>query len=241
MSLLNFSEDLILKIWQMIKNDNIMCSLVLGCKQFRDIGFKFGWLHSIHFKHNDNLNEFIKFYSRPNIFLSRFKITGMFDPYLTVLGYNKIWPKEIEFERCSISNFDNIPVSPTERLIIRDLQRRRSGGPTITVNWSSLPNLKVLDIYAPDLDFNGMELCKNLEIIRIDLDRIRFLPVFFANFPNLELIATTCVAIERFHFLSKKLRVCIVPKKYDFISDSLLVPKSHLEINYSMNIQSIDI
>ena len=241
MNLVNFSEDLILKIWKMIKNDKSMCSLVLVCKEFRDIGFKFGWLHSIHFKHNDNLNEFIKFYSRPNIFLTRFKITGIIDPYLTFLYYNKILPKELEFERCSINSIDNIPVSPTERLVIRDLQRRRTGGPTITVDWSSLPDLKVLDIYAPDIDFKGMELCKNLEIIRIDLDRIRLLPLFFSNFPNLQVIATTCVAMEPFHFLSKKLRICIVPKKHIFISDSLLVPKSHLEINYSMNIQSLDI
>ena len=238
-----FSEDLILKMWLMIKDDKTRCSLVLTCKEFRDIGFKFGWLESIHLSHNDNLNEFIKFYSRHNDFLQRIKISGIIEPHINVLTYNQPWPKEIEFERCSMGSdkHDNIPISPTERLVIRDLNRRRTGGSAVTINWKAFPNLKVLDIYAPDMDFEGLEMCKNLEVIRIDLDRIRFLPIFFTNFSKLRVIATTCVSHEPMHFLSKKLKICMIPKKHVFTSDSTLVPKSHLGLDSPINIQCIDI
>ena len=238
-----FSEDLVLKIWKLVKDDKIRCSLVLSCKEFRNIGFKFGWLRAIHFKRNNNLLDFVEFYCRPNIFLERIKISDVNDPHMSVLNCIDPWPKEIEFERCCIGskNHINSSVSPTERLVIRDLNRHRTGGIAVRVNWASLPNLKILDIYAPDINFEGLEMCKNLEVVRIDLDRIRFLPVFFADFSNLQVIATTCISYESMHFLSKKLKICMVPKKHVFSSDSLLVPKSHLSLNTPMNIQCLDI
>ena len=77
MSLMIFSEDLVLKIMGIIKDDKIKCALALTCKEFRNICFKFGWLRAIHFKSGDNLFNFIKFYSRPNIFLERIKFSGV--------------------------------------------------------------------------------------------------------------------------------------------------------------------
>lgn len=243
MSLLFFSEDLMLKIWKMVTDDKLRCSLVLTCKEFRNIGFKFGWLRAIHFTKNHDLLDFITFYSRPNHFLERIKISGIIEPHVTVLDYTQPWPKEIEFERCYIGSVNsiNIPVSPTERLVIRDLHRHRTGGTAVVINWSSLPNLKVLDIYAPDIDFEGLDMCKKLEVVRIDLDRVRFLPSFFSNFADLRVLATTCISSEPMHFVSKKLKICMVPKKHLFSSESLLVPKSHLGLDTPINIQCIDI
>ena len=225
MSLRIFSEDLILKIMEIVKDDNIRCAIVLTCKEFRDIGFKFGWLRAIHFKSGDNLFNFIKFYSRRNDFLERIKISNIIESGMSVLDFIEPWPKEIEFEGFYINH--NIPVSPTEKLVIRDLHRHRTGALAVKIKWESLPNLKFLDIYAPDINFEGLELCKNLEIVRIDLDRIRFLPIFFTELSNLQVIATSCKFSHPMNFLSKKLKIC--------------VPNSHLSLNTHMNIQSLDI
>ena len=100
---------------------------------------------------------------------------------------------------------------------------------------------KILDIYAPDINFEGLELCKNLEIVRIDLDRIRFLPIFFTQLENLQVIATSCISFQPMHFLSKKLKICMVSKTYIFSSESELIPKSHLNLNTPMNIQCLNI
>jgi len=243
MSLIRFTQDVLFLIWKMSKGDKIKCSLVLVCKEFRDIGFKFGWIRSIKFSQGENLINFSRFYFQHGKFLKRIRISGVVEPHMSLLNSALPWPKEIEFERCYMGsdNYINIPESPTERLVIRDLHRRSTGGTAFRMNWASLPKLKVLDIYSPDIDFTGLELCKNLEVVRIDLDRIRFLPSFFADFPQLEVIATTCVSVERLHFLSKKLRICMIPKKFPFTSDSLLVPRTHLGFDTGINIQCLDI
>jgi hypothetical protein len=243
MFLLDFPQDVLLKIWEMTNCDTIKCSLVLICKEFREIGFKFGWIRSVKFSHGDNLIDFTKFYSRHCNFLERIRISGVIEPHISVLDSTLPWPKEIEFERCYMGcqNYINIPVSPTERLVIRDLYRRTTGGMAFHLNWESLPKLKVLDIYSPDIDFNGLDSCKNLEVVRIDLDRIRFLPSFFADFPNLRVIATTCLSNEPLHFLSKNLRVCMITKRFPFTSESLIVPSTHLGLDPPMNIQCLEI
>lgn len=245
MSLRIFSEDLVLKIMENIKDDKSRCSMVLTCKEFRDIGFKFGWLRAIHFKNGDNLFNFIKFYSRRNDFLERIKFSGMIETHMSVLDLIELWPKEIEFEGCYMGfiNDFNIPVSPTEKLVIRDLHRHRTGerGLAVKLKWESFPNLKILDIYAPDINFAGLELCNNLEIVRIDLDRIRFLPIFFTQLPNLQVFATSCISFQPMHFLSKKLKICMIQKTYRFSSESELLPDSHLSLNTPMNIQCLDI
>lgn len=222
-------------------DDKIRCAIVLTCKEFRDIGLKFGWLRAIHFTRGDNLFNFIKFYSRPNNFLERIKFSGIIEPDTSVLDLIQPWPKELEFEGCYTGSNNNIPVSPTERLVIRDLHRHRTGGVAVKINWKSLPNLKILDIYAPDINFEGLELCKNLEIVRIDLDRIQILPLFFTQLENLQVIATSCISFQPMHFLSKKLKICMVSKTYSFTSESELVPNSHLSLNTPMNIRSLNI
>ena len=240
MSFSIFSEDLVLKIMEFF-DDKTRCAIVLTCKEFRDIGFKFGWLQAILFKRGDNLFNFIKFYSRRNDFLERIKFSAVIEQDMSVLDLIEPWPKELEFEGCYMGSNNNIPVSPTERLVIRDLHRHRTGGVAVKVKWESLPNLKFLDIYAPDINFEGLELCKNLEIVRIDLDRIRILPVFFTQLENLQVIATSCISFQPMHFLSKKLKICMISKTYIFTSESELVPKSHLNLNTPMNIQCLKI
>ena len=240
MSLMIFLEDLVLQIMRNV-DDKTRCAIVLTCKEFRDIGFKFGWLQSIYFKRGDNLFNFIKFYSRPNIFLERIKFSAVIESNMSVLDLIDPWPKELEFEGCYTGSNNNIPVSPTERLVIRDLHRHRTGGVAVKVKWESLPNLKILDIYAPDINFEGLELCKNLEIVRIDLDRIRILPLFFTQLEKLQIIATSCISFQPMHFLSKNLKICMVSKTYIFTSESVLVPNSDLSLNTPMNIQCLDI
>ena len=139
------------------------------------------------------------------------------------------------FTNCFIGDeIVDIPESPTEKLIIRDRY-------TINIDWQKFPKLKFLDIQVNDTNFVGLENCKELEVLRIDLGVDKYLPNFFADFQNLKVIATTCFAIEPLHFVSKHLKVCLMNKKHAFTSNSDLVPKAHLGLNYTMNIQCLEI
>jgi len=213
-----------------------MISLIGTCKYFKKLGNEFGYLKYINVKGYKNFVKFIKFYFTPNDFLESVSIKDINNPISWMI--ERPWPKEMIFTNCFIeNNIDEIPESPTEKLIIRNCTNRS----TIHIDWKKFPKLKILDIQVNDIDFVGLEKCKELEIIRIDLGIDKYLPNFFADFQNLKVIASTCFAIDPLHFVSKKLKVCLMNKKYPFTSNSELVPKAHLGLNYTMNIQCLEI
>jgi len=235
MSLFKIFEELIVTIWKIIDCDKCSCALFETCKDFRQIGIKYGWMRTIKLNRNSLIKDFLNFYTRYDISINNLTIEGLdCEPWIEYITF----PKKIIFERSRLGNkLLNLSTKQvTETLVIRDLTTESA-----YVNWEMLPKLKVLDVYGPDINFDGLENCKDLEIIRIDLCKVKELPKFFENFSKLCLIATTCVANEPFHFVSKDLKCCSVIKKHTFTSNSFFVPKSHLEIGFKMNIQSIQI
>ena len=231
-----FSDDLILHIFKFISTNKNMISLIGTCKYFKKLGNEFGYLKYINVKGYKNFIKFIKFYFTPNEFLQSISIKDIDNPIRWMI--ERPWPKEMIFTNCFIGNdLVNIPESPTEKLIIRDNTIRSS----INIDWQKFPKLKILDIQVNNTNFAGLEKCKELEVVRIDLGIDKYLPDFFADFQNLKLIASTCFASEPLHFVSKQLKVCLMNKKHAFTSNSELVPKAHLGLNYTMNIQCLEI
>lgn len=239
MFLATLPEDLILHIMQnpCLKNKDMIAFIRIS-KNFLKLGKKVGYIKSIIFgMHTDYMN-FVQLYNRRNFFLRCLTMENMDNPALWI---PKKWPKEIFFNRCHMGNkLIDPPASPTETLVIRDLERHHNYN-TIKINWSKIPNLKIIDIYAADLDFTGLECCKKLEVIRIDLtNSSRKLPLFVANLQNLSIIAVSCKTTEAMNFLSKKLKICFVPKIKKFSSSSNIVPEKHLSVTSEyINLQSI--
>ena len=239
MNLDNFSDDLILHILKFVSSNKNMISLIGTCKYFKKLGNEFGYLKYINVKGYKNFITFIKFYFASDNFLESVSIKDIDNPIRWMI--ERPWPKEMIFTNCLIGNdLVDIPESPTEKLIIRDLYSAKNRS-TIHIDWQKFPKLKILDIKVNDINFAGLEKCKELEVVRIDLEVDKYLPNFFAGFNNLKLIASTCFANDSLHFVSKKLKVCLMNKKYPFTSNSELVPKAHLGLNYTMNIQSLEI
>ncbi len=233
-------EDLILYIWVMIETNKDMVALISTCKRFRDIGKERGCIKSIEFQENSNYHNFIELWGRPKLFLHQIKISDFANPISWIP--TKHWTKTMIFERCYMGEeYIDPDGSKTETLVIKDVHRRRNRY-TLRINWSKLPKLKVLDLYVPDVDLNGLETCQELEAIRIDVNNNnRFFPEFLAKLPQLRFIALSCcLATEKVHFTSPDLKICFVPKKQDFTAVSKTVSKSHLESDFYVNIQCYD-
>jgi len=239
MSVTKIPDELINKIWKFIDCDKTLNVLFKTCKEFRKISINYQWPRSIKINRNTFIPDFIHFYTTTTILIDSLLIEGL-DSICWLQDIT--FPKKIIFERCKLdNNILNVTTEQiTEILIIEDLHRNKMDEP-IYINWTMFPKLKMLDIYAPDINFDGLEKCKDLEVVRIDLDKEKELPKFFENFPNLSLFATTCFASETFHFVSKKFKYCIVLKNTRFTSESSLVPESHLDVDFRMNIQSIEL
>jgi hypothetical protein len=240
MSLEILPDELILHIWGFVETNKDMVALVSTYRRFRNLGKKFGYIKSIKFGMHTNFMNFIELYRGRNDFLQRLTMENINKPMPWI---PTAWPKEMIFNRCFMgSKLADPPPSPTETLIVRDLFRHKHRH-TLRINWCKLKKLRVLDIYVPDVDFTGLDECKELEVIRIDLDnKRRLLPSFLSHMPKLHTIAVTCQADKAMHFVSDKLTICFVPKQQDFTSKSQIVPKRHLKVDSGyFNIQCLNI
>jgi hypothetical protein len=239
MPLITICDELIVEICKIIDCNQSLYAFFKTCKDFRQISIKYNFPRSIKINRYTSIPDFIHFYNTKKILINSVFLDGL--NYISWLK-NITLPEKIIIERCKFgNNFLNFTTKQiTEVLIIKDLHRNKMIEP-LYINWKMFPKLKILDIYAPDINFDGLENCTDLEIVRIDLDKNKELPKFFEKFPNLSFFATTCVATEPFHFVSKKFKCCLVLKKHKFTSESSLVPKSHLDVDFRMNIQSIDL
>jgi hypothetical protein len=80
-----------------------------------------------------------------------------------------IWPKIIHLNFCTISEIiDPSYVTNTEELSIKQhefVNRNIS----LKINWNKFPHLKKLKIIAFDIDLTGIDSCKNLKHVDIQI------------------------------------------------------------------------
>jgi hypothetical protein len=210
MQLIEICDELINKIWKFIDCDQTLNALFKTCKDFRKISIIYNWPRSIKINRSTIIPDFIDFYITKNILIESIIIEGLDSiSWLQDITF----PKKIIFERCKLGNILlNLTTEKiTEVLLIQDLHRNIINEP-VYINWKMFPKLKILDVYAPDINFDGLENCIDLEVVRIDLDNDKELPRFFEKLPNLSLFSTNCFSNKPFHFVSKKIKYCIALK-----------------------------
>lgn len=228
--MLNLSDDLIIYMWCKIFTDKERILLVKTCTFFKKIRKQIGYLKHIEIKNMEYFMPFVKYFRHTKLFLEKLVLCNIDNPILWLSDVP--WPKEVVFNNCILYNkLYKIVKSHTETLEIIDFNRCKHNH-LIQIDWEKFPHLKVLDIQVYDINLDGLENCKQLELIRIDLELERYLPSFIPELVNLRAIATTCYANKQYHFVSNKLKVCIVPKKYIFTTNSVFVPTKHLQPEY---------
>jgi hypothetical protein len=228
--MLNLSDDLIIYLWNQVFSDNERILLVKTCTYFKTIGKKIGYLQNIEIRGMKYFIPFVKYFRHTESFLKKLLLSDVDNPIMWLSDVP--WPKEVLLHNCILYNkLCKIVESHTETLEIIDLHRYKHKH-VIQIDWEKFPNLKVLDIQTYDINLDGLEYCKQLELIRIDLELERYLPSCITQLVNLKAIATTCYANQPYHFVSTQLKVCIIPKKYAFTCNSVFVPLKHIETNY---------
>lgn len=120
------------------------------------------------------------------------------------------WPQIVLFSQCRMgASLISPPLSPTTELTITDYTPG-----IVRIDWSKLPELKLLHVYAYDVDLTGLEHCKHLQNIKLYLKTgLRKLPGWIANLKDLVVLCTNIYPETKMHFVSKKFRVCLTPKR----------------------------
>ena len=236
MSFEQLPYELILEIQSFLCSNEETITLKNVCKWFWETSKRWGYLRSIKisgFYVNYNLLTVCHVH---RLSLDHIKFEHVFEP---IMYFPVQWCRHMTFSHCVLNEKTVIPMQYSP--VVESLTLRQTIGYSknlmIRIDWSRIPNLKTLIIEAYDLDLTGMEKCVSLEVIHINL-RVsikKLLPTFVGGFPKLRSIKTNCVANETIHFVSKDLRLCLTPKLVQFTSDSVLVPRRHLGLEYHFN------
>lgn len=224
-------EDIFKYIWDTIDNNTDTLSLMQTCHYFYKNGKKWGYVKTLLFDMSSDVIKFINMYSKAIKSLKKLEIANIYDP-ISWITYRR-WPRTVVFSNCNMGyrTIDPLP-SITESLIIRENRHLQQDYKMMRINWCKFPKLRVLDIYTYNVDLKGIENCKDLEVVRIDIEvKDKIIPKCFAEFRNLTFIATNMHSDVPLDFVSRKLKFCSVPKKQDFTSKSKIIPMNHLKKN----------
>ena len=234
MSFEQLPYELILEIQSFLCSNEETTTLKNVCKWFWETSNQWGYLRSIKISGFYVNRDLYKMCHVHRLSLEYIKFEHVFEP---TLYFPVKWCRNMTFSYCMLDEKTVIPTqySPqVESLTIRQTLGYSKDSLT-RIDWSRLPYLKTLIVEAYDLDFTGMEKCAFLEVIQIKLRTKKLLPSLVGRFGKLRLIKTNCVANETIHFVSRDLKICLIPKQVSFTSDSTKVPFRHLGLEYNYN------
>lgn len=211
MSFQNISSYLFRYILQFIPDNKTSSFLVRTCSRLLHIGNSHGYVKYISYGDVscNNINLFVKRYCdhvKSIISVSIYTIT---DPQYWIPS---VWPKKVYFKRTRITEIISPPLSITEDLQIIDLDKHNHSSDLVRIDWKKLPKLKRLNLDVVNIDFTGIEACKDLEIIFITVykEGTVNLPDCIGDFKKLIHIGTNCVLVNKTHFCSRNLTSCTV-------------------------------
>lgn len=167
--ILNLDDEIIMYICKFLDNNFDSINMIKTCKYLNNLGNKYGYIKNIRLSFDSNYLNFINLYCDHMNSIQKITIENMNEPFLWLPS--QVWPKIMIFERCCMGpKLINPEYSDTEELYIKDLSRYCNKNSIVKINWDKLPELRILDVYVPDLDYSGIEKCEKLEIIKININ-----------------------------------------------------------------------
>jgi hypothetical protein len=208
-SLLLLPDEMAVEILNYLWGNKDMIALRACCKQFKALGDEYGYLRHLNLSMNADYMNLMVIWGRSNLKgLRSLSVNGFNSP---VHWIPFAWPMHTLFSNCRMgSSLISPPMSPTTELRITEF----GSGRTLRMDWSKVPKLRVLELHVYDADISKLVLCQGLEHLRLYFKSGKTgLPGWVADLPNLTTIQTNLIPETKMHFLSKKLRVCLVPKR----------------------------
>ena len=194
-----------MEIWDYLHANRDMTSLISVCKDFKDMGDDHGYVRHLNLSMNaDYMNLMfiwggLKIKALRSMNVSRLTTPAAWIPFK--------WPEGMVFSQCKMGDNKITPPrgSRTETLRITDTTRS-----ILNIDWSKLPNLKILELHVHDVDLTGLEGCRKLERVCLDIKSDKkVLPSWLAGLENLTKIISNLKPKTDLHFVSTKLEMCM--------------------------------
>ena len=227
----NLPYELILEIWGYVSGNSDMIALRLCNKYFKETGDKYGYIKHLEFSLDAHYMTLVKIWQGLNLMaLQSLSVRGFKSP-ANWIPFS--WPKQVSFINCPVGKDLISPHSDkTINLSISDL-----GIGVLKVDWTKFPNLRELSIDCYSMDIESLKVCRKLEHLSLYLRKKgEKLPTWIADLPRLTTLRSNLRPNGKMHFVSKLLKICLVPKCRDmvvrqcqrFTAVSCLVPARHL-------------
>ena len=207
-SLVLLPDEMIIEIWDCLFSNKDMVALRSCCKQFKALGDEYGYLRHLDLSMSADYMNLMVVWGRQNLKgLRSLSVSGLNSPSPWIPF---AWPMHTLFSNCRMgANLISPPLSPTTELRITDF-----GLGKLSLDWSKLPNLRLLELHVYDADLSDLVKCQGLEHLRLYFKTGKSrLPGWVAKLPKLTTFQTNLVPETRMHFLSDRLRVCMAPKR----------------------------
>ena len=206
--MLTLTDNIILEIWEWIFSNKDMVALISSCKHFQYMGKKHGFIRHLNLSMNSDYMNLIVLWRHCNLkSLRSVNVSGLNSP-ANWLPF--AWPKHTTFSSCRMGiSLISPEVSMTTHLNISDSTRG-----ILLLDWSKLPKLRSLKLNVYDVEFSGLVKCQSLEHVHINLKNNRKkLPGWISDLRNLITIRSNLIPETSMHFVSTKLKRCLIPKR----------------------------
>ena len=216
----SISDDLLVIILSYLNNKDSL-SLVKTCKYFKKLFYEKGFYKSIYYNFSEPILPFINLFDIHNKTLHDVYIKNGYNIHTFM---NNTWCKNVKFSNYSYEDYNIDPkkITNTENLYISSYNKKKI---KITINWNKFPKLKYLYISIYDININNIEICDNLEVIFLFLEKSNNNESLFPIIPknigllkNLKHFFSNCYIVPETKFISKKLKTCILYNYYHEIN-----------------------
>ena len=168
--MIKIPEDIISYIWEWIFSNKNMINIILCCKKFKQIGDKNGFLRHLVLDPKDDYIYLMQIWGRYNLKGLRSIVVNNFVNPSRWIPFQ--WPLHTYLTNCKFtSNIISPPLSPTTELRISEYNSKTK----LNIDWEKLPQLKLLHIDNFDIDLTKLHICKKLQEIKINYQRIQFI------------------------------------------------------------------
>jgi|MDTG01.2.fsa_nt_gb hypothetical protein len=207
-SFFSLPDEMIIETWDWIFSNKDMKALRSSCKRFKALGDKHGYLRHLDISMSADYMNLMMIWGNKNLKgLRSLQVSGLNSPGPWIPFP---WPARTLFNNCRMgASMISPQKSPTTDLRITDSARG-----VLRIDWSKVPKLRVLELQVYDADLTNLEICQDLEHLCLYFMKGKTkLPGWIADLPNLITIKTNLVPETKMHFRSKKLQVCLAPKR----------------------------
>jgi hypothetical protein len=159
MSFSRLPDYILMIIMEYIRDNTTSITFVSLCRYTKTLFYKYGFIKHISIGPHDSIFDICISAANHKNTLNLISICYRRDPQHFIF----FWPKRVFFNWCTTKD----KLNPTKETQTEELFLLNDRNSAVQINWNKFKNLKRLELTGWNVDFKGIDVCKNLKSIQI--------------------------------------------------------------------------